>query len=133
MTVEIRLNLANGFYVDHALESIADALYFSNNVTQDEYNLVYFILTEIKKSNNMERNVIFGQIPASVGFTRTEGTVRELNLRYKLQQVLNLRGVTTIDHPVHGTIQVSDERAAELLSSGATNEHLIRYKLSLFQ
>lgn len=81
----------------------------------------------------MERNAIFGQIPANVGFSGVDGVTRRLDLRDQLQQVINLRGVTTIDHPVHGTIPVSNERASELLSSGATDGELTRYKLSLFQ
>ena len=81
----------------------------------------------------MERNAIFGHIPSNVGFTTTEGTTRVLGLRDQLQQVVNLRGVTTINHPVHGTIEVTEQRAAELLRNGVTNGELIRYKLSLFQ
>lgn len=50
MKVEIKIGIAvaNGFDIDHAIESITDALYFSGNVTQYEYDLVYHVLTEIK-------------------------------------------------------------------------------------
>lgn len=48
MKVEIKIDLAIGFDVDHAIQSITDALYYSGNVTQYEYDLVYHILTEIK-------------------------------------------------------------------------------------
>lgn len=43
MRVEIKLNL------DHAIESITDALYFSENVTDYEHDLIYNLLFEIKK------------------------------------------------------------------------------------
>jgi hypothetical protein len=49
MKVEIKLDLAIGFDIDHAIQSITDALYYSGNVTQYEYDLIDHILTEIKK------------------------------------------------------------------------------------
>jgi hypothetical protein len=48
MTVEIKIGLAIGFDIDHAIESITDSLYYSSNVTQYEYDLIYHILNEIK-------------------------------------------------------------------------------------
>jgi len=82
----------------------------------------------------MRREPFFGQIPTSVGNPRDlQGEVRRLGLRDQLQQVVNLRGVTTINHPVHGTISISDDVARSLLSSGATDSQLLRYKLRLFQ
>ena len=48
MNVEIKISLANGFDIDHAIQSITDALYWSGNVAQYEYDLIDHILTEIK-------------------------------------------------------------------------------------
>jgi hypothetical protein len=46
--IQIKISLENGFDMEHAIQSITDALYFSGNVTQEEYNLIDHILTEIK-------------------------------------------------------------------------------------
>lgn len=82
----------------------------------------------------MRREPIFGQIPTGVGHSgKLQGEIRQLGVRDQLQQVVNLRGVTTINHPVHGTIQVDKDVANELLNSGATEAQLLRYKLRLFQ
>ena len=49
MNVEIKISLANGFDIDHAIPSITDALYYSENVTKDEYDLIEYILIQIRK------------------------------------------------------------------------------------
>jgi len=48
-----------------------------------------------------------GKIHSSVGFTKTEGTQRQLTITEQLRQVVNSRTDGTINHPRHGRIKVS--------------------------
>lgn len=77
-------------------------------------------------------NTMTGQIPSNVGFRSTQGHIRKLSLRDQLQRVLNLRGVNTITHPVHGEIKVSNDTARGLLDSTFTDAEIIRLKLNHF-
>lgn len=46
MTIEIKI--PPSMDVKHAMDSISDALYFSGNVTQEEYDFIYNILQQIQ-------------------------------------------------------------------------------------
>ena len=70
-----------------------------------------------------------GQIPSNVGFRSTQGHIRKLTLRDQLQRVINLRGVNTINHPVHGEIKISNDTARGLLDSKLTDAEIVRLKL----
>lgn len=72
-----------------------------------------------------------GKIQNSVGFTATAGTVRNLTIREQLLRVINT-GITTINHPVHGTIEVTKGHAIALVDTYQEG-HLLRFKASLFQ
>jgi hypothetical protein len=64
MNVEIKISLANGFDIDHAIQSITDALYYSSNVSQYEYNLIDYILTEIKTSTMRKEDISDSRLQA---------------------------------------------------------------------
>lgn len=53
MKIAIEVNVPDGVDLDHAYQSVTDALYLPHNVTQDEYNLVASILNQLasKKAN----------------------------------------------------------------------------------
>jgi hypothetical protein len=55
MKVSIEVNVPEGLDLDHAYQSVTDALYFPHNVTQQEYNLVASILNQLasKKSKDV--------------------------------------------------------------------------------
>ena len=44
----IEIEIPTNIDIQHAIESISDSLYFSSNVTQDEYNFIYKILQKIE-------------------------------------------------------------------------------------
>ena len=47
MKVTIEVNVPDGVDLDHAYQSVTDALYLPQNVTQAEYNLVSSILNQL--------------------------------------------------------------------------------------
>jgi hypothetical protein len=68
----------------------------------------------------------------NTGSRKLDGQIRSLTLRDQLQQVVNLRGVNTITHPIHGVIPVSELSARSILDSDLEEGHLIRFKASEF-
>jgi hypothetical protein len=68
----------------------------------------------------------------NTGARKLDGQIRSLTLRDQLQQVINLRGVNTITHPIHGVIPVSELSARSILDSDLEEGHLIRFKASEF-
>jgi hypothetical protein len=55
MKVSIEVNVPEGMDLDHAYQSVTDALYLPQNVTQSEYTLVASILNQLasKKSKDV--------------------------------------------------------------------------------
>jgi hypothetical protein len=53
MKITIEVNVPEGVDLDHAYQSVTDALYLPQNVTQEEYNLVSSVLNQLasKKAN----------------------------------------------------------------------------------
>lgn len=49
MKITIEVNVPDGVDLDHAYQSVTDALYLPHNVTQEEYNLVASILNQLAK------------------------------------------------------------------------------------
>lgn len=49
MKVTITIEVPNGLDLDHTLESVSDALYFADNVTSKEQDLVIKLIQQIKK------------------------------------------------------------------------------------
>lgn len=68
----------------------------------------------------------------NTGVRNLSGEIRRLSIKDQLQQVVNLRGVNTINHPIHGVINVTRSNAIALLNSGLSEGHLIRLKVKLF-
>jgi hypothetical protein len=48
-TIEINIGIDENFDIQHAIDRVTDALYSDENVTQDEVDLVYHLLVQIKK------------------------------------------------------------------------------------
>ena len=53
MKITIEVNIPEGVDLDHAYQSVTDALYLPQSVTQEEYNLVSNVLNQLasKKAN----------------------------------------------------------------------------------
>lgn len=49
MKVNFEISIDENFDIEHAIESVTDALNFIDNVTQEEVDLVYHLLVQIKK------------------------------------------------------------------------------------
>lgn len=50
MKVTIEIEIPEGIDLDHAYQSVTDAMYFSGNVTQTEYDLVERFITALQDS-----------------------------------------------------------------------------------
>ena len=87
---------------------------------RQEFDRQYFV--------DIEGPVMTGHIHDSVGFSKTEGTVRQLTILEQLRQRQHTGG--TIKHPVHGLIEVTAQTARELMS--VKEGHLIRFKRDMF-
>jgi hypothetical protein len=48
MKIKIEVNVPDGVDLEHAIESVSDATFFADNVTQAEANLVFSILTKLQ-------------------------------------------------------------------------------------
>ena len=72
-----------------------------------------------------------GQIPNSVGFQATSGTIRQLTIRERLQQIALSKQAGELNHIVLGKLTIQPSRAAELISL-YSNADLIRLKRLLF-
>lgn len=58
MKISIEVNVPDGVDLEHALESVTDATYFADNVTQAEHNLVFSMITrlQIEKDRVVDTN-----------------------------------------------------------------------------
>lgn len=54
MKVTITIEVPNELDLEHALESVSDALYFADNVTSKEQDLVIKLIQQIKKQLDNE-------------------------------------------------------------------------------
>lgn len=52
MKITIEVNVPEGVDLDHAYQSVTDAMYLPQNVTQQEYNLVASILNQLASKKN---------------------------------------------------------------------------------
>ncbi len=48
MKVTIEIEVHDGIDLEHAYQSVTDAMYFSNNVTQKEHNLVESFISQLQ-------------------------------------------------------------------------------------
>lgn len=71
-----------------------------------------------------------GKILDSVGFSKVEGTIRQLTIRERLLQIQMSKIDGELVHPVHGKIVVDISKVGSLLA--VDESHLFRYKLSMF-
>jgi hypothetical protein len=72
------------------------------------------------------------KIPNSVGFSATDGQVNGVSMIDQLKRIVNMQNVTSFKHPVHGMLEVTKERAKELLTPNVQEGHLYRFKKSMF-
>jgi hypothetical protein len=72
-----------------------------------------------------------GKIPNSVGFQATAGTIRQLSIRERLQQIAMSRQSGDLNHPMLGKLTIQPDRAQELMDL-YSDASLIRLKRLLF-
>lgn len=56
MKVTITIEVPNGLDLDHTLESVSDALYYADNITSKEQDLVIKLIQQIKKQVENENS-----------------------------------------------------------------------------
>ena len=71
-----------------------------------------------------------GRINDNVGFRKVDGVIRQLTIKEQLLQVKNFVGINTINHPVHGKIEIDRSKVDYLLERH--DGDLYRYKKSMF-
>ena len=71
-----------------------------------------------------------GRINDNVGFRKVDGVIRQLTIKEQLLQVKNFVGINTINHPVHGNIEIDRSKVDYLLER--QDGDLYRYKKSMF-
>jgi len=71
-----------------------------------------------------------GKILDNVGFTKLDGTTRQLTITEQLKRNKQFVGINDIKHPMLGIIPVDRSRIDELLKY--EEGHLIRFKKSMF-
>lgn len=57
MKVTITIEVPNGLDLEHTLESVSDALYYADNVTAKEQDLVIKLIEKIKKQVDNENRI----------------------------------------------------------------------------
>jgi hypothetical protein len=72
-----------------------------------------------------------GKIPNGIGFQATAGTIRQLTIRERLQQIALSKQAGELNHIVLGKLTIQPSRAAELISL-YDDASLIRLKRLLF-
>jgi hypothetical protein len=72
-----------------------------------------------------------GQISNSVGFSKTEGTIRQLSIRERLQQIAMSKQEGELNHIMLGKLTIQPDRAQELIDL-YDDASLIRLKKLLF-
>ena len=72
-----------------------------------------------------------GQIPNGIGFQATAGTIRQLTIRERLQQIALSKQSGELHHIVLGKLTIEPSRAEELMSL-YSDADLIRLKKLLY-
>lgn len=96
MKYNIEIDVPSGLDLSHAEQSISDALYFADNVTQAEFNLVWSVISRLQVEQTKNEELSSRQM--NVGYKTTSVSqiaTQVKNLDAKIKSALN-DGVTDL-------------------------------------
>lgn len=90
MKYNIEIEVPSGLDLEHAEQSISDALYFADNVTQAEFNLVWSVISKLQVEQSKNEELSSRQM--NVGYKTTsvyQIATQVKNLDAKIKSALN--------------------------------------------
>ena len=96
MKYQIEIDVPSGLDLSHAEQSISDALYFADNVTQAEFNLVWSVISKLQVEQTKNEELSSRQMNVGYKTTSVSQIATQIkNLDAKIKSALN-DGVTDL-------------------------------------
>lgn len=96
MKYNIEIEVPSGLDLSHAEQSISDALYFADNVTQAEFNLVWSVISKLQVEQTKNEELSSRQMNVGYKTTSVSQIATQIkNLDAKIKSALN-DGVTDL-------------------------------------
>jgi len=96
MKYQIEIEVPSGLDLSHAEQSISDALYFADNVTQAEFNLVWSVISKLQVEQTKNEELSSRQMNVGYKTTSVSQIATQIkNLDAKIKSALN-DGVTDL-------------------------------------
>ena len=96
MKYNIEIDVPSGLDLSHAEQSISDALYFADNVTQAEFNLVWSVISKLQVEQTKNEELSSRQMNVEYKTTSVSQIATQIkNLDAKIKSALN-DGVTDL-------------------------------------
>ena len=96
MKYNIEIEVPSGLDLSHAEQSISDALYFADNVTQAEFNLVWSVISKLQVEQTKNEELSSRQMNVGYKTTSVSQIATQIkNLDSKIKSALN-DGVTDL-------------------------------------
>lgn len=96
MKYNIQIDVPSGLDLSHAEQSISDALYFADNVTQAEFNLVWSVISKLQVEQTKNEELSSRQMNVEYKTTSVSQIATQIkNLDAKIKSALN-DGVTDL-------------------------------------
>ena len=96
MKYQIEIDVPSGLDLSHAEQSISDALYFADNVTQAEFNLVWSVISKLQVEQAKNEELSSRQMNVGYKTTSVSQIATQIkNLDAKIKSALN-DGVTDL-------------------------------------
>lgn len=96
MKYNIEIDVPSGLDLEHAEQSISDALYFADNVTQAEFNLVWSVISKLQVEQTKNEELSSRQMNVGYKTTSVSQIATQIkNLDAKIKSALN-DGVTDL-------------------------------------
>lgn len=96
MKYNIEIDVPSGLDLSHAEQSISDALYFADNVTQAEFNLVWSVISKLQVEQTKNEELSSRQMNVGYKTTSVSQIATQIkNLDAKIKSALN-DGVTDL-------------------------------------
>jgi hypothetical protein len=96
MKYQIEIEVPSGLDLSHAEQSISDALYFADNVTQAEFNLVWSVISRLQVEQTKNEELSSRQMNVGYKTTSVSQIATQIkNLDAKIKSALN-DGVTDL-------------------------------------
>jgi hypothetical protein len=96
MKYNIEIDVPSGLDLSHAEQSISDALYFADNVTQAEFNLVWSVISRLQVEQTKNEELSSRQMNVGYKTTSVSQIATQIkNLDAKIKSALN-DGVTDL-------------------------------------